>query len=115
VDWYVRAFGAEVVARYDETDGRLGHAMLSVAGGAVYLADEFPELGDRIGARTPRTLGGTSVMVALAIDDVDAWLARAVEAGAEVLKPATEEFYGRQAKVRDPFGHVWTFTGTKKS
>lgn len=72
LDWYVRALGAEVLMRIDEADGRLGHAALSVNGGGVYLADEFPELQGRIGARAPKTLGSTTVSIALAVDDVDA-------------------------------------------
>lgn len=113
LDWYGRGLGAEVTFRVDETDGRVGHAMLSVNGGALYLSDEFPELGDRVGVRAPTTLGGATAQVSLAVHDVDGWLARAVEAGAQVLRPAVDDFYGRHAKVRDPFGHVWNFVGPK--
>ncbi|CAN5351950.1 VOC family protein [soil metagenome] len=113
LDWYGRAFAASVVARYDEPDGRLGHAMLSINGGAIYLADEFPELQDRVGTRAPPTLGGTSVTIALAVDDVDAWLARATDQDAVVIRPATDDFYGRHAKLTDPFGHVWSLLGPR--
>ena len=114
LDWYLRAFGGRAVNRYDMEDGRLGHAMLELAnGGAIYLADEFPELGDRVGTRAPQTLGGTSVNISLAVDDVDAWLARCVAEGAQVLRPAEDDFYGRHAKVRDPWGHVWSMIGPK--
>lgn len=113
LDWYTRAFGAEVAARYDEADGRLGHAMLSINGGVIYLADEFPEVQDRIGARAPRTLGATSVSIALAVEDVDRWMARAVAEGATVIRPAEDEFYGRHGKLRDPYGHVWSLLGPK--
>lgn len=115
IDWYGRALGATVEDRYDEADGRVGHAMLTINGGAIYLADEFPEVQDRIGIRAPRTLGGSTVQIALAVDDVDAWMARAVEAGATVIKPAIDEFYGRQGKLSDPFGHVWSFVGPKRA
>ncbi|RZJ03062.1 MAG: VOC family protein [Brevundimonas sp.] len=113
LDWYVRAFGAEVIARHDEADGRLGHATLGINGGSVYLADEFPELQDRIGAHAPRTLGSTTVSVALAVDDTDAWLARAVAEGATVIRPATDDAYGRHAKLTDPYGHVWSLIGPR--
>lgn len=113
VDWYGRALGATVEFRYDEADGRVGHAALSVNGGVIYLADEFPEVQDRVGARAPKTLGSTSVSISLAVDDVDAWTARAVAAGAVVIRPAEDEFYGRHAKLADPFGHVWSFLGPK--
>lgn len=114
VDWYVRALGASCDYRIDEADGRVGHAMLTVNGGAIYLADEFPEIQDRIGARAPKTLGSTSVMLSLAVDDADAWMARAVAEGAEVIRPAEDEPYGRHGKLRDPYGHVWSMIGPKK-
>lgn len=113
LDWYVQALGAEVRFRYDEADGRLGHAMLGINGGAVYLADEFPELQDRIGTRAPAELGGTTVTIALAVDDVDAWMARAVDAGATVIRTAVDDSYGRHGKLGDPFGHVWSMIGPK--
>lgn len=113
VDWYGRALGATVEFRYDEADGRVGHAALAVNGGVIYLADEFPEAQDRIGAAAPRTLGCTTVSISLAVDDVDVWTARAVAEGAVVIRPAADEFYGRHAKLTDPFGHVWSFIGPK--
>lgn len=112
LDWYVRAFGGRVVARYDMDDGRLGHAMIELGnGGSIYLADEFPEMIERVGTLAPDTLGGTTMTVALAVDDVDAWQARAEAEGAVTIRPAADEFYGRNAKLRDPFGHVWSLTG----
>jgi PhnB protein len=113
VDWYGRALGATVEFRHDEADGRVGHAALAVNGGVIYLADEFPEVQDRVGAAAPRTLGSTTVGISLAVDDVDVWSARAVAEGAVVIRPATDEFYGRHAKLTDPFGHVWSFLGPK--
>jgi PhnB protein len=114
VIWYGRALGATCDFRYDEADGRVGHAMLVINGGAIYLADEFPEVQDRIGARAPATLGSTSVMISLAVDDADAWMARAVAQGADVIRPAADEFYGRHGKLRDPYGHVWSMIGPKR-
>jgi len=114
--WYVRAFGGREVNRYDMEDGRLGHAMIELGnGGAIYLSDEFPELIERVGTLAPDTLGGTTLTVALAVDDVDAWLARAEAEGAVTIRPPADEFYGRNAKLRDPFGHVWSLTGPKRS
>ncbi len=115
LDWYRRALAAVENNRFDMEDGRLGHAMMTLGnGGAIYLADDFPEMGETVGVRPPPTLGGSSVTVALAVDDVDAWMARAVAEGAEVIRPAQDEFYGRHGKLRDPFGHVWSFTGPLK-
>ncbi|WP_313002710.1 VOC family protein [Brevundimonas sp.] len=108
LDWYVRAFGAEVVERHDMEDGRLGHATLGLNGGSLMLSDEFPELADIVGTASPETLGGTTCSVNLSVDDVDLWFDRAIQAGAAALRPPADEFYGRHAKLRDPFGHVWS-------
>lgn len=114
LDWYVRVLGAREIARHDMDDGRLGHAMLELAnGGAIYLSAEFVE--PTVGTRAPETLGGTTVTVALAVDDADAWIARAAAGGAEIIRPAANEFFGRHAKLRDPFGHVWSVTGPKRN
>ena len=114
LDWYVRAFGAHEVVRYDMDDGRLGHATLELAnGGAIYLSDEFVE--KTVGTRAPESLGGTTFTVALAVDDTDAWIARAEAEGAVVIRPAADEFYGRHGKLRDPFGHVWSMIGPKRT
>ena len=68
------------------------------------LADEFPEM-NIVG---PITVGQTCVTIQIYVKDVDATLARAVEAGGKVLRPAKDEFYGdRSAMLEDPFGHVW--------
>jgi len=116
LDWYVKAFAGRLVERHDMEDGRLGHAMIELGnGGAIYLSDEFPEMVERVGTLAPDTLGGTTLTVALAVEDVDAWLARAEAEGAVTIRPAADEFYGRNAKLRDPFGHVWSLTGPKKA
>ena len=115
LDWYVRAFGGRQMNRFDADDGRLAHAMVELGnGGAIYLADEFPELLDTVGMLAPDSLHGTTVTVALAVDDVDAWLARAGAEGAVTIRAPVDEFYGRHAKLRDPFGHVWSLTGPKR-
>ena len=48
------------------------------------------------------------------MDDADAWFDRALAAGAEVVRPLNDEFYGRSGKVRDPFGHTWGIVGPVK-
>ncbi len=113
IDFYGRAFGAEVVERYDDKR-RVGHAMLNINGGQIMLADEYPELVDIIGTLAPATLGGTTVTLHLTVDDVDAAFDRAVAAGGHALRQPHDEFYGRHGKVRDPFGHVWSMVGPKK-
>lgn len=112
LDWYLRAFGGREVVRHDMDDGRLGHAMIELGnGGAIYLSGEFVE--ETVGTRAPNSLGGTTFTVALAVDDADAWIARAEAGGAVVIRPAADEFYGRHGKLRDPFGHVWSMIGPK--
>lgn len=115
LDWYIRAFGGRQCNRFDADDGRLAHAMIELAnGGSIYLADEYPELVETTGMLAPDSLKGTTVTVALAVDDVDAWLARAAAEGAVTIRAPVDEFYGRHAKLRDPFGHVWSLTGPKR-
>lgn len=111
LDWYQTAFLARVVDRYDMEDGRLGHATLSINGGSLMLSDEFPENQAVIGTLSPEALGGTTSSINLSVDDVDVWYDRAVAAGATSLRPPQDEFYGRHAKLRDPFGHVWSIVG----
>ncbi|MBU1325834.1 MAG: VOC family protein [Alphaproteobacteria bacterium] len=112
--WYLEAFAGTENNRFDMDDGRLGHAMLTLENGAaIYLADEFPEAVDHTGTLAPPSLGGASVTLSLAVEDVDRWLGRAEAAGGTVIRAAADEFWGRHAKLRDPFGHVWSFTGPK--
>ncbi len=112
--FYARAFGAEEVERYMDKNGqRLGHATLRINGATIYVSDEFPEL-EYVKTRSPSTLGGTTVSITLQVDDVDAWYERAVAAGAEAVRPPTDEFYGRSGNMRDPFGHLWAFVGPVK-
>jgi PhnB protein len=104
LDFYKRAFGAEELFRLTEPSGRIGHAEIKIGGTTLMLADEYPEM-NIVG---PQTLGGTSFSIHLHVDSADAWIERAVAAGAIVLRPAADAFYGeRSGSVRDPFGHEW--------
>jgi PhnB protein len=104
IDFYVRVFGAKELMRLAYPDGRIAHAELQLGPATLMLTDEHPEYG----IRSPLALGGTGTTIHLHVDDVDALTARAVEAGATVLRPPTDEGHGeRQARVRDPFGHEW--------
>ena len=105
IEFYAAAFGAVEHYRMPGPDGRsVAHAELKIGDSLVYLADEFPG-----GADSPASLGGTSVVIHLFVEDVDAWFARAVKAGAKVKMPATDMFWGdRYGQVEDPFGHVWS-------
>jgi PhnB protein len=104
LDFYQRAFGAQELFRLTEPGGRIGHAEIRIGATTLMLSDEYPEMG----VVGPQALGGTTFSIHLHVDDADAWIARAVEAGATVVRPATDAFYGeRGGTVRDPFGHEW--------
>lgn len=104
IDFYRRAFGATELFRLTEPGGRVGHVELDFGGQVIMFSDEYPE----IGCVGPETIGGTSFSIHLHVDDCDTLIARAVEAGATLIRPAQDEFYGeRSGTVRDPFGHLW--------
>ena len=104
IEFYQKAFGATEKFRLVEPGGRIGHAEIELGGVTLMLSDEYPEYG----LRGPRALGGASSSVHLHVDDADALIARAVAAGAEVIRPAADQFYGeRSGTIRDPFGHEW--------
>jgi len=114
IEFYKTAFGAEELERYDY-EGKLGHAALRINGGIVMLADEFPDMEDMVGNVAPPTLGGrTTFTVNLSVDDADAWFEKAIAAGATSIRAVSDEFYGRHGKIRDPFGHVWSFVTPKE-
>jgi PhnB protein len=111
VDFYARALGAEELQRYEDADGeRLGHVTLRINGALLYVSDEFPEL-PMVRTRAPETLGGTTTTVVLHVDNPDLWFTRAVEAGADPIRPLADSGIGRNGQVRDPFGHIWFIIG----
>lgn len=114
LEFYKTAFDAEVLQTY-EFEGKVGHASLSLNGGALFLAEEFPEHEAMTGNVAPASLDGrTTFTVNLNVDDADAWFARAVKAGCTPIREVTDEFFGRHGKVRDPFGHVWSLVTLKE-
>jgi uncharacterized glyoxalase superfamily protein PhnB len=108
IRFYQNAFGANELFRLQEPGGRIGHAEVRIGPSTVMLSDEYPEHG----IKGPQTLGGTSFSLHLHVDDVDAAFQRAVQAGATVVRPLANQFYGeRSGTVRDPFGHEWLLGG----
>lgn len=109
IDFYVKAFGAEELGRVPGPDGkRLFHAALRINGALVMLNDDFPEMNDGKSA-TPEALGGSPVTIHLTVTDVDQKFQRAVDAGATVVMPLDDMFWGdRYGELRDPFGHLWS-------
>ncbi|MFO0619668.1 MAG: VOC family protein [Polyangiaceae bacterium] len=115
IDFYGRAFGAEEVSRQPTPDGKkIIHAALRVNGALVMLSDDFPEMSGGK-SRTPQAFGGTAVTLHLNVGDVDAQWARATAAGAKVVMPLADQFWGdRYGIVEDPFGHRWSMATIKK-
>jgi PhnB protein len=104
IDFYKRAFGVVEKFRLTEPSGRIGHCELLFGTATLMLSEEYPELG----FLGPQSIGGTSMSIHLHLDDADAAIERAVAAGATVVRPASDAFYGeRSGTVRDPFGHEW--------
>lgn len=105
IDFYKAAFGAVEVGRMPGPDGRLMHAQIRIGDSAVMLVDESPKFG-MLG---PKSLKGTPVTIHLYVPDVDAFVARAVDAGAKVVMPPADMFWGdRYGSLEDPFGHRWS-------
>lgn len=105
IEFYKKAFGAEELFRMPMDDGRVGHAEIQIGNSRFMLADEFPNMD----AVSPVTLGGTPISIMLYVEDVDAFTQRAVEAGATVVKPVQNQFYGdRTGVIKDPFGFIWS-------
>jgi PhnB protein len=102
--FYGRVFGATERMRMPSPGGKVGHAEIGIGSSVIMLADEHPE----IGARSPGAFGGSPVSLMLYLDDVDATVKAAVAAGATVIRPVEDKFYGdRSGTIQDPFGHHW--------
>ncbi len=108
-DFYRKAFAAQELFRLPAEDGtRLMHCHLVINGGPLLMADCFPEHGYGFEPSHSFTLH-------LQVDDVDAWWARAVEAGCEVRMPLDRMFWGdKYGALRDPYGINWTLASTPK-
>jgi len=109
IAFYQEALGASLDYRLVMKDGRIGHAELTIGSGLIMFSDEFEDQFPEMGVRSPRSLGGTPVMLSVYVEDVDAVFARAVEAGATALRQPEDQFYGdRSGQFEDPFGHRWS-------
>lgn len=111
IAFYKRAFGA-VEKLCIGHDGRIGHAELEIGEARIMLSDEFPDHD----ALSPKTIGGTPIMIHLYVEDVDIFTRRAVAEGLAVLRPVEDQFYGdRGGKFEDPFGHRWWIASRKEN
>ncbi len=112
IEFYVTAFRAEEQFRLVEPSGRIGHAEIKIGEAQLMLSDEYPDFG----ALSAQTLGGCPITLHLYVDDVDAFVDRAVKAGATLLRPVKDEFYGdRAGQIADPFGYKWMIATQKES
>jgi PhnB protein len=108
IDFYIKAFGAVEVGRIPGPDGKLIHGAVQINGFTVMLNDDFPEMTDGK-SMTPKALGGTPVTIHLTVTEVETRFQQAVDAGAAVVMPLEDQFWGdRYGMVRDPFGHQWS-------
>jgi len=107
IQWLGEAFGFEPMAVYDAPDGSVAHAELRLERGAIMIGQSR---ADDFGTLSPRTAGGVTQMIYAWVADVDAHHRRAVDAGAEIVRPLADTPYGsREYSARDPEGHVWSF------
>ncbi len=112
IEFYKKAFGAEEIMRMPGPDGQsMMHGEIKIGNSIVMLNDEFPGNGPK----SPQTLNGTSMVVHLFVEDVDAAHDQAVGAGATSQMPPTDMFWGdRYCSVVDPFGHTWGIATRKE-
>jgi PhnB protein len=104
IEFYKKAFGAKERGRMDAPGGKIGHAELEIGDSVVMLSDALPQFS----TRAPTELGGTTVSVFMYVEDVDAVVKQAVDAGAKVEIEVQDQFWGdRFGSVTDPFGHNW--------
>ena len=110
IDFYIKAFGATEIMRMPADDGvRLMYAHLTINGGSLMMHDEFPEYVENESGPPD------GVTLHLSVDDADVWFNRAVAAGASIVMPLDNMFWGdRYAQVKDPFGHQWSIGGPIK-
>ncbi len=110
IEFYKKAFGAVEVMRLIGPGPKIGHAEIRIGNSSIFLSDEFPDFG----AVSPLSLGGSPAKINLSVEDVDASAARALAAGATVVRPVQDQFYGeRSGHFADPFGFTWILATTK--
>ena len=112
IEFYKKAFDAKELFRFPGPDGKtIMHAEIMIGNSIVMLADEMPGMG----CRSPQSIGGTGSSIYLYVNDADSTFNKAISAGAKVLMPLMEGFWGdRFGSIEDPFGHVWGIATRKK-
>lgn len=104
IDFYSDVLDAKEQMRMSTPDGGVGHAELLIGDSMIMLADEDADMG----ARSPKTIGGSPVSLLVYVEDVDATFAKAIKAGATQRAAVEDKFYGdRSGTFEDPWGHQW--------
>ena len=111
IEFYQSVFGAKEIMRLVDPDQKIGIAQIQIGNARILLSDEYPEFG----AISPETLGGSTVKIKLMVPDADTAAQRALAAGAKMVKPVQDEFYGeRVGQIADPFGYTWIIATHKE-
>ncbi len=104
IEFYKQAFGASELERYADPNGKIVSAGIKIGDSIISLAEESPEWGNY----SPPSLGGATTIITLNVEDADVVWNQAISAGAKVIFPIENQFYGyRQGRLEDPFGHLW--------
>ena len=111
IEFYKKGFDVEERHRMKSPDGRVAHAELKLGDSIFMLSDEYPEMK----CHSPNSIGGSPVSMYVYVEDVDELFNKAVSAGAKVLDPVKDQFWGdRHGRLEDPFGHLWSIATHKK-
>ena len=103
IDFYTSALGAKEIHRFADPSGKIIDAELQIGDDVFSLTEEQADVN-----LSPATLGGSPLLLTLTVDDADAVGAAMEQAGAEVVFPINDQFYGRrEGRLRDPSGHLW--------
>lgn len=112
LEFYQQAFEATPGLMLKTPDGKLAHGEMTVAGTVVMLVEEFPD-GELV---SPMAVGRTTASLLIYVKEIDKTYAHAIAAGAEIVHPIENQFYGdRAGTVRDPFGHIWTIASKNEN
>ncbi len=119
IDFYHKVFGAAVLERMAEPDGKVTHAVLRIGDSIVRLSDDSSKHVAQWAAkgwcRSPQSLGGTPVHFYVYVEDSDAVFKRAIAAGAKAMEPMVDKEWGdRIGSLTDPFGHIWMIATHKR-
>jgi PhnB protein len=110
IEFYKKAFGAQEIMRFD-AHGSIAHAEIEIGNSVIMIGESAPDYG----FPGPETLGGSPIRMHLDVDNVDAFVEHAVAAGARLVQPITDQFYGeRSGSVADPFGYTWYISTIKE-